>query len=196
MELTELKNMWQQYDNKLSENLRINKEILRQTLTQAPQRRLNREKLYAAFNLIMPIIIISLILIPNITPRNTIDFYLGLGAFGIPFILTYVWSAQYFLLINKIDFSNQVTTIKKQIKLLEKHKTKITKLGFLLMPLAITGIFLLGNIDLFSRNALIPLGLILLVMIISGIYSFKIALYERFKKLNREIREIEKLKTD
>jgi hypothetical protein len=41
MELAELQNIWQEYDKKLSENTRLNKEILRLILIEKPQRRLN-----------------------------------------------------------------------------------------------------------------------------------------------------------
>ncbi len=51
----------------------------------------------------------------------------------------------------------------------------------------------MGEIEFFTLHSLLPLALIVVIMILSGIYSFKIALHERFKKLNNEIEEIENL---
>jgi|SRR6056297_735414 len=196
MELDDLKLMWQNQEKQIAKNTKLNREILRYMLIKAPQRRMNKEKFSAIVNIALPLIIISVILIPNIELRNTFNFYLGVVAFAVPFILTYTWSIQYFLTINKIDFTNPITTIKKRIKHLERQKTKITKLGFMLMPVAITGIFIMGKIELFTTHSLLPLGLIILIMIISGLYTFKIALHKRFTEFKKEIEAIENLEKD
>jgi len=196
MELDDLKLMWQNQEKQIAKNTKLNREILRYMLIKAPQRRMNKEKFSAIVNIALPLIIISVILIPNIELRNTFNFYLGVVAFAVPFILTYIWSIQYFLTINKIDFTNPITTIKKRIKQLERQKTKITKLGFMLMPVAITGIFIMGKIELFTTHSLLPLGLIILIMIISGLYTFKIALHKRFTEFKKEIEAIENLEKD
>ncbi len=49
MELTELQNIWQEYDKKISENTRINKEILRLILLEKPRKRLNWIKIKAGY---------------------------------------------------------------------------------------------------------------------------------------------------
>jgi acyl-ACP thioesterase len=52
MELIELQNIWVQYDKKLTDNTRLNKEILRRMLISKPEKRLNWIKISAGFNLI------------------------------------------------------------------------------------------------------------------------------------------------
>ena len=44
MELTELQNIWQEYDKKISENTRLNKEILRLILLEKPQKKIKLDK--------------------------------------------------------------------------------------------------------------------------------------------------------
>ena len=44
MELTELQNIWQEYDKKISENTRLNKEILRLILLEKPQKKTKLDK--------------------------------------------------------------------------------------------------------------------------------------------------------
>ena len=57
MELSELQNIWQEYDKKISENTRINKEILRLILLEKPRKRLNWIKIKAGTWLFSPVIV-------------------------------------------------------------------------------------------------------------------------------------------
>jgi hypothetical protein len=196
MELTELQNLWQQYDKKLSENTRLNKEILKIMLKSKPEKRVTRIKLKAAFNLILPIVLILGIMVPRVEFRNETGFYIGLLLFGPFAIVTYYWAIKYYLLINKIDFNNPVTTIKKNIKEVERYKIKMTKFGYIFGPFAMTGVFLIANIPILSKGSFLPVSLIILVFIISIYYTFKYSISERFKKLSLEIDEIDRLENE
>ena len=66
MELAELQNIWQEYDKKISENTRLNKEILRLILLEKPQRRLNWIKIKAGAWIFSPVLFIFLVLILNV----------------------------------------------------------------------------------------------------------------------------------
>jgi hypothetical protein len=196
MELIELQNIWQQYDKKLLENTRLNKEILRMMLQSKPEKRVTWLKLKAAFKLILPIVLVLGILVPGVEFRNEIDFYIGVVLFGIFFLITYYWAVRYYLLIKKIDFTNSITEIKKNIKETEKYKIKITKFGYIFLPVAMIGIFLIAEIPILSKGSFIPISLIILVFIISIYYTFKYSISERFKKLSLEIDEIEQLEKE
>jgi hypothetical protein len=99
-------------------------------------------------------------------------------------------------LIRGIDFTMPVLSIKKVIAELEKFKIKTTKIRYLLMPLAMVGFLLMiihkitFSFDFFS---ILPLLLIVLVFFSSLYVTFKYSIYERYKKLNKEIQEIEQL---
>jgi hypothetical protein len=193
MELIELQNIWQQYDKKLSESTRLNKEILKRMLKSEPEKRVTWIKLKAAFNLILPIALILGILVPRVEFRNEIDFYIGFVLFGTFSLITYYWAIRYYLLINKIDFVKSITEIKKDIKKTEKYKFKITKFGYIFLPFAMIGIFLIAEVPILSKDSFIPISLIILVFITSIYYTFKYSIFERFRKLNMEIEEIEQL---
>ncbi|HKL71016.1 MAG TPA: hypothetical protein VJ855_00050, partial [Marinilabiliaceae bacterium] len=79
------------------------------------------------------------------------------------------------------------------VKQIEKYKIKLNKLGYILMPFGIIGIFLMGNFPLFSESSILPISLIIIVMVVSIFYTFKYSISEQFKKLNMEIEEIENL---
>lgn len=196
MELLELQNIWGQYEKKLSNNTRLNKEILRRILISKPEKQLNWIKIKAGINLILPIVLILLVLVPHIQFRSSIDFYIGLGLFTVFSLITYIWAIRYYLLICKIDFSEPILAIKKEVAELEKYKIKITKIGYIFAPFAMIGIFLMAQLPFFSINSILPFSLIILVMITSIYFTFKYSIYERFRKLNKEIKEIEELEKE
>ena len=199
MELVELQNIWQEYDKKISENTRLNKEILRLMLLSKPQKRLNWIKIKAGLNIFSPILFVMILLVLDVQFSLTINFYIGLGIFLPVYAITYIWDIRYFKLIRAIDFSMSVLSIKKVVAELEKYKIKTTRLRYLLMPFAMIG-FLLMIIHkiTFSFNlvSIIPLLLIILVFISSMYFTFKYSIYERFSKLNKEIDDIEQLEKE
>jgi hypothetical protein len=196
MELIELQNIWQQYDKKISENITLNKEILRRMLQSKPEKTITWIKLKAGFNLILPIVIISVMMIPNVVFRNEISFYIGFLLFTSFALITYYWAIRYYLLLNKIDFNSPITLIKKDIKQVEKYKIKVNKFSYIFAPFGITGVFLIANIPILSKHSILPFSLILLVFVSSIYITFKYSIIERFAKINKEIEEIEKLENE
>lgn len=199
MELTELQNIWQEYDKKISENTRINKEILRLILLEKPQRRLNWIKIKAGLWIFSPVLFVSLILILNVQFNISTRFFIGLGLFLPVYIITYIWDIRYFKLIRGFDFAMPVLSIRKVITELEKYKIKTTKIRYLLMPLAMAGFLLMIIHKItfsFDFLSILPLLLIVLVFFSSMYFTFKYSIYERFIKLNKDIDEIEQLEQE
>lgn len=199
MELTELQNLWQEYDKKLSENTRLNKEILRQILLEKPQRRLNWIKIKAGLWIFSPALFVFLIMILNVQFNISTRFFIGLGLFLPVFIITYIWDIRYYTLIRGIDFAMPVLSIRKVIAELEKYKIKTTKIRYLLMPLAMVGFLLMIIHKItfsFDFLSILPLLLIVLVFFSSMYFTFKYSIYERFIKLNQDINEIEQLEKE
>jgi len=199
MELTELQNIWQEYDKKLSENTRLNREILRLLLISKPQRRLNWIKIRAGFSTLSPIVFVIVLLVLNVRFYFGPGFYIGLALFLPVYAITYIWDIEYYKLIRKINFSMPVLTLKKEFAQLEKYKIKKTRLKYMLMPLAMAG-FLLMIFHRFNFSfdfiSMLPLLLIVIVFISSIYITFKYSIYERFRKLNLDIKEIEKLEKE
>jgi hypothetical protein len=199
MELSELQNIWQDYDKKIAQNTRLNKEILRLMLISKPRRRLNWIKIRAGYNVFSPLIFVTALLVLNVQFDFSISFYIGLALFLPVYTITYIWDIKYFILIRKIDFSMPVLTLKKEIAQLEKYKIKKTRIRYMLMPFAIAGflMMIIHNIN-FSLNfiSLLPLLLMILVFLLSMYITFKYSIYERFKRLNKDIDEIERLEKE
>lgn len=192
MEFEDLQNIWIEYDRKLSESTRLNKEILKRMLIIKPEKRLNRVKIKAGFKLILMTVGLFFF-VPDIHYRAAIDFFIGALLFGIVILLAYFWQVKYFIRIRKVDFTNSITLIEKNLKELAKFKIKITRFGCILIPFAATGIFMMAENPILSKDFILPLALIFLVSFTSVFYIFNYSVLEQFKKLNTEIEEIEKL---
>lgn len=199
MELVELQNIWQEYDKRLSENTRLNREILKLMLISKPKRKLNWIKIKAGLSIFSPILFVTLILVLNVQFSLSTNFYIGLGLFLPVYLITYAWDIRYFNLIRNVDFSMSVLSIKKTIAELEKYKIKTTRIRYLLMPVAMIG-FILMIIKKINVNlnfvSFVPLILIVLVFISSMYFTLKFSIYERFRKLNKDIDEIEHLEKE
>lgn len=196
MELADFQNTWREHDKKVMENIRINKTIFKNILTERAERKINWMRTKAIFNLLLPIVLLATILIPNIVYRNDINFIIGAVLFGSVFIVSYIWAFQYFIKVSRIDFNDTIISAKKDLIELEKYKFKITKLGYILIPFAIIGIFMMIEIPLFSKNTLLPIMLIIITMLVSIYITFKFSIIESFKKINHEISDIEKLEKE
>lgn len=120
-----------------------------------------------------------------------------MGLFIPIYLINYIWDIKYFILIRKIDFSDKILTIKKKFAKLEKYTIKTSKIRHLLMPLAIlAALLMLFRGFVFNKESIVMLILIVLVFAASTYYTFKYSIYERFKKLNKEIDEIENLEKE
>ncbi len=194
MEIIDLENIWKEYDKKIADNTRINKEILKRMLVVKPEKRVNWIKLKAGINLFSPIIMAAILWIMDVKIILSVNFYIGLSIFMTTFIVNYVWNVKYYLLIRKIVFSKPILTIKKDIAQIEKYKIKTTKARYIFMPFAIIGIFLMIiQRPVLNFESAVMIILVIIVFISSILFTFKYSIYERFSRLNREIEEIEML---
>ncbi|MBI9065515.1 MAG: hypothetical protein JEZ14_26250 [Marinilabiliaceae bacterium] len=196
MEMTELQNMWTQHNKNISENTRINKQILKTILITKTERKMNWMKAKAIVNLILPLVLLATIFIPRVSIRVDSSFIFGALLFGIVFILGYYWSVQYFLRVMRVDLRKSITSTKKDVVELEKYEFKITKLGYMLIPFALIGMFMMLEFPFFTKSSFVPVSLIITVMIVSIYITFKFSIIERFRTINREIVEIEKLEIE
>jgi hypothetical protein len=189
MEFTELQNMWQQYDKKVSENIRLNKEILKKMVISKTEKRLTRIKLESGIRLIIPLLLLPLLLLHKFQFTNTLGLYLFIGLF----ILAYFFRIKHYLMAAKINFSNPVSLIKKEIIELKKYQLKMSQLALLILPIGVMSIFLLTKIPFLTQETLVPLALMFIILAVSYFYKTKYSYGERFRKLNQEIEEIEQL---
>jgi len=199
MELSVLQDLWLENNRKLDESIQLNRTILDQLLRSKSKRRLTWIKAEAIVEIILPpIILIGFLYGYFVLPVNaglTVQFYIGAIIFGLGFTLIYIGSVWYYWLLSKIDFTQKILGIKTTLLMVEAFKLKLTRVRYLLMPFAITGIFMMLGIS-FSHvtfYTIVPLILIVCVFAGSLYVTFKFTVVERFRKLKLEILELEKL---
>ncbi|QGY47888.1 hypothetical protein GM418_30800 [Maribellus comscasis] len=196
MELADIQNTWKEHDKMLMENIRINKEIFKNILTERAEKKIRWMKAKTIFSLILPPIFLIIFFISKLEYRPDTNFIVGAILFGTVFITSYIWTVQYFIKLSEIDFKKAITTTTKNLTELKKYKFRNTKLGYMLIPFAMIGIFMVFEIPFFSRNSILPIFLIFATMIVSIYVNFKFSINESFKRINQEIIEIEKLEKE
>ena len=196
MELADIQNTWREHDKMLMENIRINKEIFKNILTERAEKKIRWMKAKTIFSLILPPIFLIIFFISKLEYRPDTNFIIGAILFGTVFITSYIWTVQYFIKLSEIDFKNAITTTTKNLTELKKYKFRNTKLGYMLIPFAMIGIFMVFEIPIFSKNSILPIFLIFATMIVSIYVNFKFSINESFKRINQEIIEIEKLEKE
>ena len=196
MELSELQNLWQGYENKISENTRINKEILKKIMQTNTLKRINWLKMKAFFTLIIPIPMIIYIIF-DVEKRIEWSFYIGIILSITCFVITYYWAIKFYNLIDEIDFLKPLTTIKKKMCLIRKFRLNVIKYQFFIAPVFILGIFLLADIhpgkQPFSLESFIFIVLVVLVAAISMFIKYKYGIFQQIKKINMELDEMVQL---
>lgn len=154
-------------------------------------------KFWSVYRLFDPLILLLIVAFANFRFTDGNRFYVGLSLFTISYVVFYITNVKYYLLIREINFSDKILILKKKIAELEKLKLRITQIRYIFMPFAIISAFLLlfKKIEM-NPDSLIFLGLIILVYLCSLYYAFKYSVSERFKKLNKEIDDVENLEKE
>lgn len=197
MELSELENIWKECDRKMAYNNRINRDILRKILLNKPEKTISWMKIRSILALLSPLVFFVWLGFTNFQFHTTIRFYIGIGLFLPVYLVTYVGEIRYYFKIRDIDLSGPTLNIKKKIAALEKVQIKLTKIRYMLMPIAALGVFLIFfhrfnmNMDFFSF-----IFLLFAVLILSAYYRFKYSIRERFRVLNKEIEEINQIENE
>lgn len=197
MELTELENIIKGYDKKIDEHIALNRDVLKRILSDKSNKHMRIERLKTVYQLgsplLLPCLLAIIIEVMNIRISYTVNFYIGLGLFIPVFLFTWGLNIKYYQLIRKLNFSNPLTTIKKQIAELERYSIWMTKIRNLLTPLLIAGmllIFIPQNV--YHMEFILLLVLTASVFIVSSFYR-NYSVRERYRVLKGEIKEMEAL---
>ncbi len=196
MEIDDIKTIWTQHEKMLVENTKMNKELLKKLLIANAEKRIDWLKIKSLVGLILPLIGIIFIAIPRIQFTLETDVVIGIVLFVSLSAISYIWAIKLYLRIERLDPNGPVTTVSKQLKLVEKYKLKITKHGLILAPFMIIGVFLSAGIPFLSPKMIPFYALMVVVFLISMYVRSKHGLVVQIRKLERDIEEISKLEQD
>ena len=188
MELDDLKATWSQYDKKLSENLKLNEELLRKINLNSSRREFQKPLNWEVVNLVVASLIV--VYFSAISMR-----FINELRFSIPGIIAVLIAVVYlcFSIIKvkrflKIDyFQCSVVKLQKEIAELKQLVLRIRKYELGLMPFLVAFLY---PIDIFNHTWLLVFNLIFVVGI-SGIVSIWINKNYVDKKLNNAKRLLE-----
>ena len=193
MELEDLKTIWSQYEKMLFENTVLNKQLLKKILTVNTERRIDWLKVRSMVAVILPLPLYIFIVIPRIQFIFEFEIVFGFLLFASISVVTYVWAIKLYLRIERLNPNGPITTVSKQLKLIEKYKLRITRNGYILAPFMIIGVFLSAGIPFLSEKMIPFYALVVVVFMISLYVRSKHGLVAQIRKIDREIDEISKL---
>ena len=112
-----MQKMWSLHNERIAENTRINKEVLKTVLLSKTERKINWIRFKAISSLIIPIPLFIIIVIPRLEFRMDLKFIIGTVLFGVVCIPSYIWTIKYILALEHLDVLKPITTINPKIAL-------------------------------------------------------------------------------
>ena len=192
MEYKELEILWKQYDEKLNNLEKLNKKLLKTTLLQKPQKKLNWLKFHDLYTVIALPIILLVALHPNFKVEN-IDWIFILGCILISIVVLYlcIESLKRYLILKKIDLSSDsVIQSLNKITKLKKISNNFNKYVFLYWPVISLGVILMGwHSFVFTTHTILFLSTLFIVGYFVNIWDVRID-KERINKFEKVIIEL------
>lgn len=204
MELDDLKNTWSQYDKKLSDNLRLNEELIRKMNLNTSRREMQKILIYEIISIVVSVATIAYILSLSI-------YYINQLRFGIPGFVSIGVIMFYLIfgiirtngLLNIDYYGSPVVEVQKQILLLKRKSLYFRKFELILLPLVILPLLPLlfkavHNIDIYQNLRL----LIIEVVVMLGLgyplmlWVYKYLYGKKFKNAENLLAELDKFKNE
>jgi len=157
MELEDLKQAWSQYDKKLKENLKTNKELLRSMNLDKSKREMQKPLGYEILSIV--IIFLTVVFFFGFTLRFITEIKFSIPSFigasiGIMYLVFAILKVDRFV---KIDYyGSPIITVQKKITELKAFILKLRKFEFIFLPLLIVTILPIAfkaihNIDIYKN---------------------------------------------
>jgi hypothetical protein len=156
MELEALKKSWEEYDKKLDQNLKLNKQIFKEM-------NLTKTRLSLRSILIFRILEILFFVIAVIALGSFIGNHWGSMQFVIPAAILHIFaiiglagSIGQIALIAQIDYAAPITIMQKKLEQVKMHMVQVTRLMMLSIPFylayAVLGFKLFFGVDIVAQG--------------------------------------------
>lgn len=150
MEIEELRNYWRTENNRISQHVQVNKEILPQKLRSAYK----RTKVKRLITLLLPLIylpsIFAFILIPHVKNDGSFGFYLSLAFLVVSVIGTYGVNMYYYVRLCTLDHTQPLLRMQQEVLRLEASDKRFHRTTYFLAPFVLLAF--LRIFDLLSPN--------------------------------------------
>lgn len=203
MDIDSLKNTWADYEKKLSKSLQLNEKLLKEINLKNTKKGFGWLIIYEYLNIALLIFLIILSVKINL-------YYADYLQYSIPGIIytTIVFLYVYFSIIRlkhlkRIDFSDTLMKVQRQLAKSEKQFIKFKKYELLCLPLFILPFFPIVLKYFFNINIYNSIGLLIFEIVFSlGLgYPTLITLYKRtyhykYKKAEKVIQELNEIESE
>jgi hypothetical protein len=198
MELDELKQIWSQYDKKLTENLRLNEELFKKLNIDKSKREMNTPLNYEIFSIIGSAIFLTYILSSTFRFLDEIKFLVPGLITSLILILGLVFSIHRIKLFSSIDYYNtSVVELQKKLAQIKQIYLKYKKIELYSSPfLFISGILIVGkslrNFDLYEHQFryITAVVIVLAIMYPILIWIYKNMYEKKLKNSNDFLQEL------
>jgi len=167
MEIEELKSAWAQYDKKLTQNLKLNEELLRKMNLEKSRKEMNTPLTYEIISIIIGVIFLLFIGSATIRYSNEIKFLLP-GV--ITSVIVAIWVFNSFSkirLLSNIDYYySSIVELQKSINTFNQKYQKYKKFELYSIPIfAISAFPILGiamrNFDIYDHPIRFIIGIVI-----------------------------------
>lgn len=193
MEYKELETLWKRYDERLENLEKINKTLLKNTLLQKPQKRLNGLKYQSLYGIIGMPIIVLVALHPNFKLEN-LDWMFILGCiltFAVVLYLCIMIFRSYLILKNMNLYKDTIIKSLNEIVRLKKISSMLEKSVFIHYPVLCVGIILIAwNSFVLDTKTMVFLIIFFLITYVYNIWARR-KYNEKYNQLERDIVELE-----
>lgn len=204
MELDELKRTWQQYDKKLSDNLKVNEALIKKMNLNSSKRELQKPLIYELFGVVVMFIVILLSVKASLQLIDELKF-------SIPGIIAALMSVVYFIsavvkanrFMNVNYYNSSIVQLQKEIASLNKLVLKLRKVELILIPFLIIPMLILAfkavhNIDIYNNVKLLIIEVVLAFGIATPLVLWinKHLYDKKFKIAENLLQELEKFEKE
>jgi len=173
MEIEELKNVWAQYDKKLSENLKFNEVLFRKMNLEKSKREMNTPLNYEIGSVIIGVFFTLYIVSSTIRFSGEIKFLIsGILASAICFIM-FGLSIHRLNLLSRIDYYNSsVVELQKTLSKFQQKYLQYKKIEILIVPFFVITVAPILGIAMRNFDILAYPTRFIIVIIVSLVISY------------------------
>lgn len=204
MELDDLKNTWSQYDKKLSENLRLNEELLRKLNLNSSKREMQKILTYEFVSIVISVLTILFALFISLRLIDQLRFSIpGFIAACVTSIYLSLGVIRTKGLLNIDYYSSPVLKVQRDILTLKKKTLRFRKYELILIPLLVLPLLpllfkVVYNIDIYQNIRI----LVFEVVVILGlaypltIWVYKYLYDKKFKNAENLLAELDRFENE
>lgn len=201
MEANELHGMWADFDKKVSENTRINKEVLKRMLVSNAEKKFSRVTVKVGLEVVVVLIMAVYFLVNHVSFQPTLLFYVGLTTFVTAIGIPIMGHIRYFNLLNKLRFSESVLSVKKKINESERVRAKNSRRDRYMVLLILLSAWFISHdysevVSVHSKLYVEPVVILAVIVSVVVVYAITRFRNNTLDKLTHELAEIEALERD